>query len=64
MIKTTALAVVFVLLIGSFQKIIDADAVKVGKRAKNVRRQHSFAALIICVCALWNIDRFADLTLC
>ena len=61
--KTTALAVVFILLIGSFQKIIDTDAVKVSKRAENVRRQHSFAALIICVCALRNIDCFTDLTL-
>ena len=47
-----------------FQKIIDADAIKISERAQNVRRQHSFAAFIICVCALRNVDRFADLTLC
>ena len=62
--KTTALAVVLILFIGSLQKIIDADAVEVGKRTENVRRQHPFAAFIICVCALRNIDRFADLALC
>ena len=62
--KTTASAVVFVLFISSFQKIIDADAIKISERAQNVRRQHSFAAFIICVCALRNVDRFADLTLC
>ena len=62
--KTTALAVIFVLFISSFQKIVDADAIKISERAQNVRRQHSFATLVICVCALRNIDCFADLTLC
>ena len=62
--EMTASAVVFVLFISSFQKIIDADAIKISERAQNVRRQHSFAAFIICVCALRNVDRFADLTLC
>lgn len=38
--------------------------IKISERAQNVRRQHSFAAFIICVCALRNVDRFADLTLC
>ena len=62
--KTTASAVVLVLFISSFQKIVDADAIKISERAQNMRRQHSFATLVICVCALRNIDCFADLTLC
>ena len=61
--KTSADAVVLILFIGSLQKIIDADAVKISECAQNVRRQHSFTALVICICALRNIDRFTDLTL-
>ena len=50
-------------MVGQSKKIINADMIKLSQSDKNLRRDHSFAAFIVSIGSLRDIDLLANFSL-
>ena len=55
---------IWCLLVSEFEQIVNADMIELSQGNKNLRRDHAFAAFVISVGSLRDIDYLADFSLC